>query len=142
MTKATAETEKEATVIKDMITSTTIKSDVMDEILQRYSYWKFWRISPWIQRFLHNCKRLKLERQSGPLRTKEIESSEILWVKTGQTKIQDTLLEFKDDAEKLNFQLDKTRRIYICKGRITGDYPISIPSNTSMSEKLVAYAHL
>ena len=142
MTKATAETEKEATVIKDMITSTTIKSDVMDEILQRYSYQKFWRISPWIQRFLHNCKRLKLERQSGPLSTKEIESSEILWVKTGQTKIQDTLLEFKDDAEKLNFQLDKTRRIYICKGRITGDYPISIPSNTSMSEKLVAYAHL
>ena len=142
MTKATAETEKEATVIKDMITSTTIKSDVMDEILQRYSYWKFWRISPWIQRFLHNCKRLKLERQSGPLRTKEIENSEILWVKTGQTRIQDTLLEFKDDAEKLNFQLDKTRRIYICKGRITGDYPISIPSNTSMSEKLVAYAHL
>ena len=49
MTKATAETEKEATVIKDMITSTTIKSDVMDEILQRYSYWKFWRISPWIE---------------------------------------------------------------------------------------------
>ena len=83
-----------------------------------------------------------MERQSGPLRTKEIESSEILWVKTGQTKIQDTLLQFKDDAEKLNFQLDKTCRIYICKGRITGDYPISIPSNTLMSEKFVTYAHL
>ena len=33
-------------------------------------------------------------------------------------------------------------RIYICKGRITGDYPIYIPSNTMMSQKLVAHAHL
>ena len=68
------------------------------------------------------------------LMTKEIESSEILWVKTVQTKIQDTLSEFKDDAEKLKLQLDKTHRIYICKGHITGDYPISIPANTSMNK--------
>ena len=72
---------------------------------------------------------------------KEIESSEIIWVNTMQTKIQDTL-EFKDGAEKLNLQLDKTRRIYICKGCIIGDYLIYIPSNTLMSEKLVAHGQL
>ena len=88
-----------------------------------------------IQRFLHNCKKLKLERQSGLLTIKEIESSEILWVKTIQTKIQYTQ-QFKDDAEKLN--LDKIHRIYICKGCITGDYPIYIPSNTLITKKLVA----
>ena len=89
-TKATSETEKEVRIVKDMMTSTTLKSDVMDELLQRCSYWKFLRIKSWIQRFLHNCKRLKLEMQSGPLTSKEMESSEILWVKTIQIKIQDT----------------------------------------------------
>ena len=101
----------------------------------------FLRITSWIQRFLHNCKRLKSERKSGPLTTKEIESSEILWAKALQIKIQDTP-QFKDDAEKLNLQLDGTRRFYICKGRITCHYPIYISSNTLMSKKLVAHAHL
>ena len=36
-TKATAETEKEARIMKNMMTSTTLNSDVMDEILHRYS---------------------------------------------------------------------------------------------------------
>ena len=42
--EATAETEQEARIIKNVMTSTTLKSDVMDEILQRYSCWKFSRI--------------------------------------------------------------------------------------------------
>ena len=37
-TKETAEIESEARIIKDMMTSTTLKSDVVDEILQRYSH--------------------------------------------------------------------------------------------------------
>ena len=47
-TKATAETEKEVRIIKDMMTSTTLKSDIMDEILLRFSYWKLLRITSWI----------------------------------------------------------------------------------------------
>ena len=116
-TKATTKKEKEAKIIKDMMTSTIQKSDVMDDILQRYSYWKFLRIKSWIQIFLHNYKRLKLERQSGPLTTKEIESSEILWVKTVQAKVQDTL-QFKDETDKRNLKLDETHRICISKGSI------------------------
>ena len=116
-TKATTKKEKEAKIIKDMMTSTIQKSDVMDDILQRYSYWKFLRIKSWIQIFLHNYKRLKLERQSGPLTTKEIESSEILWIKTVQAKVQDTL-QFKDETDKRNLKLDETHRICICKGSI------------------------
>ena len=86
-------------------------------------------------------QKVKIGKTAKPLKTKEIESFENVWVKTIQTKIQETL-EFKDGAEKLNLQLDKTRRIYICKGRITGDYLIYIPSNTLMSEKLVAHGQL
>ena len=61
-TKATAETEKELRIMKDMMTSATLKSDAMDEILHRYSHWKFFRISSWMQRFLHKCNTLKVER--------------------------------------------------------------------------------
>ena len=82
--------KNKARITKDMITKTTLKGDVLDETLKRYSYWKFLRITSWIQRFLHNCKRLKSERQSRPLKTKEIESSEILWLKTTKTNIQNT----------------------------------------------------
>ena len=139
-TKATAETEKEARIIKVMKTSTTLKSDIMDKILLRFSYWKFLRMTSWIQRFLHNYKRLKSEKQSWLLTTKGIESSEIFWVEAIQTKIQDTP-QFKNEDEKLNLQLDETNTIYICKGRITGDYPIYISSNTLMREKLTAHAH-
>ena len=109
--------------------------------MERYGYGKFLRITSCIQRFLQNYNILQLERKSGPLATKELESSEILWVRTIQTKTQDTP-KFKDDTEKLNFQLDKIHRIYICKDHITGDYPIYIPSNTMMSKKLIAHANL
>ena len=82
--------KNKARITKDMITKTTLKGDVLDETLKSYSYWKFLRITSWIQRFLHNYIRLKSERQSRPLKTKEIESSEILWLKTIKTNIQNT----------------------------------------------------
>lgn len=37
-TQATAETKKEARIIKDMVNSAILKSDAMDKIEQRYSY--------------------------------------------------------------------------------------------------------
>ena len=37
-TQATAETKKEARIIKDMVNSAILKSDVMGKIEQRYSY--------------------------------------------------------------------------------------------------------
>ena len=43
--KETVETEKEARIIKDMTTSTTLKSGATDEILLRFIYSKFLRIT-------------------------------------------------------------------------------------------------
>ena len=37
-TQATAETKKEARIIKDMVNSAILKSDVIGKIEQRYSY--------------------------------------------------------------------------------------------------------
>ena len=49
-TKVIAGTEKEARIIKNMMTSTTLKSDVIDEFLQIYT--RFFFIS---NSFLSNC---------------------------------------------------------------------------------------
>ena len=58
-----------------------------------------------------------------------------------QAKIRDTP-QFKDDAEELNLELGEARIIYICKFRITGNYPTYILSNTLLREKLVAHGPL
>lgn len=63
-----------------------------------------------MQIFLNNYKKSKSKRQLGPLTINKKESSVILWIKTTQAKIQDTP-QCKDDAEKLNFQLDEAHRI-------------------------------
>ena len=63
---------------------------------------------------------------NGPLTTEEIESANVKWIK----KIQDqhcTGEKFQNDIKKLNLQKD-TRGIYICKGRIQGEYPIYLPT--------------
>ena len=70
--------------------------------------------------FPEQLQKVESERQLGPLTINKKESSVILWTKTTQAKIQDTP-QCKDDAEKLNFQLDEAHRIYICMVRITGD---------------------
>ena len=41
-------------------------------------------------RFLYNCNKSKLEKQSEPLMIKEIERPEIFWIKTIQAKVEDT----------------------------------------------------
>ena len=41
-------------------------------------------------RFLYNCNKSKLEKQSGPLMIKEIQRPEIFWIKTIQAKVEDT----------------------------------------------------
>lgn len=41
-TKATSKAEKEEIITREVMTSTTQKSGIMDEILQRCSYWNLW----------------------------------------------------------------------------------------------------
>ena len=48
---------------------------------------------------------------------------------------------FEDNARSLNLQ-ENEDGIFICKGRIQGDYPKFIPSNHRITKKFVQQAHL
>ena len=92
-------TEKREPKIKAMMAieedTTNTALEFMNEMLQRFNYWKLLRITAWILRFKTNCLG---QRSKGPLTTEEITNSETLWIiliqkeglfETKEDKIQD-----------------------------------------------------
>ena len=65
ITSATSETEVEAQVVKHVLMVSKTEKDVLNEILEKHSYWKAIRILAWVARFLRNC-RGKGATKSGP----------------------------------------------------------------------------
>ena len=47
---------------------------------------------------------------------------------------------FKEDKLQLNLKKD-SEGVYLCKGRIQGDYLVYLPDNEILTEKLVMHAH-
>ena len=89
-------------IIKEVMTITTWKSDIINEILQRRGCWKSLGITSFIQRFLYNFKESKLARQAGPLIP-----NEKLFGKHYQAK---TLYaqQFRDNIKKLKLHTGET----------------------------------
>lgn len=73
------------------------------------------------------------------LRTEEIESARRTWIKQIQSAHEETN-KFKQDKERLNLQKYQ-HGIYVCIGRVEGDYPIYLPMNDVFSQKLVEHSH-
>ena len=94
------------------------------------------KITSWIFRFLNNCRRTK---QSGPLTTSEIAQRKKFWIKSEQQKVQHSE-KFKINEKRLDLQ-QNNEGIYICKGRIEGTYPIYLPNESLLSEKIIFVAH-
>ena len=110
--------------------------DIFDNLLAKYEFWKFLRIISWIFRFLNNCRRTK---QGGPLTTSEIEQRKKFWIKKEQQPVQHSE-KFKINEKRLDLQ-QNIEGIYICKGRIKGVYPIYLPNESLLSEKIIFAAH-
>ena len=109
---------------------------MFDKLLTKYEFWKFLRTTSWILRFLNNCRRTK---QSGPLTTSEIEQRKKFWIKREQQRVQHSE-KFKINEKRLDLQ-QNNEGIYICKGRIEGTYPIYLPNESLLSEKIIFVAH-
>ena len=60
---------------------TSTNGDVFDELVEKYSLRKTLRICAWVQRFLHNCRTQPDQRESGPLKWKEIQKRDVWWIK-------------------------------------------------------------
>ena len=78
---ATAETESEAKIMKDVLGVAVQHQDELGEFIQKWDYWKVIRITAWLSRFIHNSRAVKhSERIKGPLTTKEIEEQNLFGI--------------------------------------------------------------
>eukprot|EP00795_Rhopilema_esculentum_P001427 gene1427-15848_t len=98
------------------------------------------RVTAWIVRFIRNSQAKKASRIKGPLSTPEIQEQITQWVKRVQSKAKSDD-SFKEDEQKLNIQKND-EGILECRGRIQGQCPIYLPSDTLFTEKLVMDSHI
>ena len=140
LTEPSKETEAEAKLTKEVLGTIAETKDDLDEILNKHSFWKTMRVTAWIMCFAQNCKQKKSERLAGPLTTSETDKAVHWWVKRAQESNIGTE-KFKQDQLSLNLQKN-SEGVCECRGRIQGSYPVYLPPNTVLSEKLTEDAHV
>ena len=139
VTSPTEETESEAKLVQTVLTTAIpSKPDELDKVLEKHSYWRTMRVTAFVQRFISNCRKSRDARLLGPLTTEEIETAELFWIKREQQRFLGSA-KFEKDQGMLNLQVDG-RGVYVCRGRIQGEYPIYLPSECILSEKLIKRA--
>ena len=119
--------------------STSTDGDVFDGLMEKYSLRKTLRICAWVQRFLHNCRTQPDQRESGPLKWKEMQKRDVWWIKKVQNEATNNP-ETEAIKRELNLQLNESG-ILECRGRIDGEYPIYLPRNNTYTQKVVEQAH-
>ena len=87
---------------------------------------------------MKNCRVKNKERETGWLTTEEIEPELNSIIEEVQRRHENTE-RFCRDRDQLN--LVRENGLYFCKGRIQGMYPIYIPPDSLLAEKIVADAH-
>ncbi len=112
----------------------------MDKLLEAHGLRKVTRIGARVRRFVNNSKCPVSERETGPLKTAEIQDQYLWWTKRAQ---QDAAIngEIEKSKVQLNLQLNG-EGVLECRGRIDGDYPIFLPRDHLFTRKLVEQAHL
>ena len=137
VTAASADSESEAKPTKSILKVEESK-DELEMALEKYQYRKSMRVIAWIKRFIQNCQAKNENRQTGPLCTEEVQRVRDFWIKKEQSKVEGNE---KFEEERQQFGLKKNEQgIYVCHGRLEGEYPICLPSATLFSERLVAHA--
>ena len=136
VTVASADSESEAKLTKSILKVAVESKVELDMVLEKYQYRKSMRVVAWIKRFIQNCQAKKENRQTGQLAPKKVED---FWIKKEQSKVEGNE-KFEEERQQLGLKKNE-EGIYICHGRLEGEYPIYLPSDSLFSERLVAYAH-
>ena len=107
--------------------------------LQKYDYWKTIQITARMSRFANNARNGGEHKVVGPLTTEETSRQAKLLVKKVQQRNEETKA-FKEDQQQLNLKIND-EGIYECQGRIQGHYPVYLPDNELLTEKIITHAH-
>ena len=134
------ETESEPKVIKEVLMVAVEKDDQQDGFLPKYRLWKTLRIKIWINCFITNWRMPSKERIRGPITTIEINAQKHQLIQNEQNHVE-SFAAFEIQQQTLNLQISSTG-FYECRGRIQGHYPLFIPRNSMLPEKIVEYAHI
>ena len=140
ITTPTAETESERKALKQVLATAKEEPSELNQLLHRTTLWRTLRICAWVYRFMRNsrCHGQK-DKVRGPLTTEEIEYQRTLWTKRVQRQHAE-LQKFKEERLKLNLHPNDDG-VLVCHGRIQGEYPIYVPYESVLAEKLIQDAH-
>ena len=75
----------------------------------------------------------------GPLKTDEINNLMEMLIKRDQSIFEATE-PIQNDMKQLKL-VQNQNQVYQCQGRIQGDYPVYIPRNIKLAEKIVQHVH-
>ena len=139
-TEPNKETEAEAKLVREIFSVAVEQEDSVEQILQKHGFWQTIRVTSWVARFIHNCKSSKANRQSGPLTTSETDKQVKGWMMRVQHSKLNTS-QFHEDQLKLKLQRNG-EGLYECRGRVQGCYPIYLPPDALLTEKIVHDAHV
>lgn len=135
--KSSPESDKELREMKEILWLAH-ENNLMDSVLENFPLRKALRVSAWVARFVRNTRQVA-HKVSGPLLPEEMEKQETLWIVRAQTQaIQHP--NFKEEKERLG--LKQREGVWICYGRIQGEYPIYLPDVAVLATRLVEDAHL
>ena len=139
-TEPSKESVAEAKVVKDVFAVALEPDDRLHQLLQKHEFWPTICITAWVARFIHNCKSGKASRLLGPLTTAETIKQVKGWVLRVQQSYVNTE-QFREDQLRLNLQKNE-EGLYECRGRIQGSYPIYLPPDALLTEKMVHDVHI
>ena len=95
------------------------------------------RILSWIKLFRTNCKKQQVR---GPLTTSEIENQKEFLIKKEQHRYG-KCEKFEVSQQQFNLKLSE-EGLYKCYSRIQGQYPIFVPRELKLAEKLIEEAQI
>ena len=139
VTKASEMSNAERKVQRELSVVGVEDKNYLDTILSKFGLRKALRIFGWVSRFIHNSRNPSKE-IDGAMTTDEVLAAEMFWVK--QTQQQAVNSErFVEEKLQLNLQLNADG-IWVCCGRIQGEYPLYLPDSSLFTTKLVQRAHV
>ena len=116
----------------------TVSSEtIYDKLLVKYPMLKTLRILSWIKRFLSNCKKQQVR---SPLTSSKTEYRREFLIKEEQHRYS-KCEKFELSKQQLNLILSE-EGLYRCYGGIQGKYPIFVPRESKLAEKLIEEAHI
>ena len=136
--KQTKEVTDEEKVVKQLsFVAIDGEVNMIQDLLNKFKLWIVIRVVAWIRKFVNNC-RSKL-RRSNSLVTQETQEAEKCIVKISQNA---KMLEndYEDISKRLGLTPD-VEGILRCRGRVTGEYPVYIPTNSKLARLIIEDAH-